>query len=163
MTIQIKIPSPTHPGDCSTFDVGLEYTGGINTSRLQPQAWRAYILSGRRHVEFRTDGVEGFGATIDEAVAQLAYDLSVRLRVVLESRPQNEEIAKIVFDAYDVLHKLEQPGAHGDVVRVEVSLKDIAAAVGPELFKRGWTFQEFKYHNDVHSTTQLLNRREILR
>ena len=107
--------------------------------------------------------MEGFGATIDEAVAQLAYDLSVRLRVVLESRPQNEEIAKIVFDAYDKLAPEPLKNENGEVVRHEVSLKAIAAAVEPELFKRGWTFQEFKYRNDVHSTTQLLNRREILR
>ena len=161
MTIQIKIPSPTHLGDCSTFDVGLEYTGGINTSRLQPQAWRAYILSAKRHVKFKADGVEGFGATIDEAVAQLAHDLSVRLRVVVETRPQNEEIAEIVFDAYDMLEP--EPLKMGEeVVRYEVSLKAIAAAVEEELFERGWTFQEFKYRNDIHSTTQLLARREIL-
>lgn len=161
MNIHLKISSPTHFGDYSTFEIGIGYDAGVYAAVEDIGAmWNAYIIKAKPHVQFRHEGVFGGGKTIEQAVKDLSNSLQIRLQVAMETRASQQEIQDLVFDAYSKA----KPVALKTMARTtieRVTLSAVEDEVKAELFKKGWTFKEYCQREGINHEADIGRRKEV--
>lgn len=133
MNIQLKLQDHTHLESYSQFELGVGYAARAN------QPWSVYIVKANPHIRFRHEGVVGYGATLEEAVATISNELSTRLHVALESRHSFDHVQERLRDIYD--H--HNPATDGSVMRMTAYIAFMAAAK-TMLFENGYTIYSFR-------------------